>query len=228
MAWPFFILIAFLAGSIPFGLLIGRMKGIDIREHGSKNIGATNVGRVLGRPYGGLCFVLDAAKGAVPVLLTGYQVGILSMSRRSISEITQQEMWLWMAVAIAAVIGHMYSPFVRFKGGKGVATGFGALAAMAPLLTFPAFGALVVWYATLRVTKYVSVASMTAAASLPVLFVLVMIPPDGQEVGAAIAHGSPVLIVLVVMAGLVIYKHRANIARLRRGEEPKAGRSARS
>lgn len=228
MAWTLFILIAFVAGSIPFGLFIGRMKGIDIREHGSKNIGATNVGRVLGRPYGALCFVLDAAKGAIPVLLAGQQAALLSMMWRDIQQITQQHMWLWMAVAIAAVLGHMFSPFVRFKGGKGVATGFGAFAAMAPLLTFPAFGAIVVWYATLRFTKYVSVASMTAAASMPVLYVLVLIPPDGREIGAAIAHGSPVLVVLVAVAALLVYKHRTNIVRLTRGEEPKVGRGPRA
>lgn len=228
MAWPLFILIAFAAGSIPFGLLIGRMKGVDIREHGSKNIGATNVGRVLGKPYGALCFALDAAKGAGPVLLAGQSAGVLSMMWRDIPQMTQQQMWLWMAVAIAAVLGHMFSPFVKFKGGKGVATGFGAFVAMAPLLTFPAFAALVVWYAMLRITKYVSVASMTAAVSLPVLYVLMLIPPDGQRVGEAIAHGSPVLIVLVTVGVMLIYKHRGNIARLRRGEEPKVGRNSRA
>lgn len=228
MTWLLFILIAFIAGSIPFGLFIGWMKGIDIREHGSKNIGATNVGRVLGSSYGALCFVLDVTKGAVPVLLAGQSAGVLSMMWRDIAEITQQEMWQWMAVAIAAVLGHMYSPFVKFRGGKGVATGFGAFAAMAPLLMFPAFGALVVWYAMLRITKYVSVASMTAVVSIPVLYVLVLIPPDGENVGPAIAHGSPVLIVLIAMAALVIYKHRTNLARLRRGEEPKAGRNLRT
>jgi len=225
MLWSFFILMAFIAGSIPFGLLIGRLKGIDIREHGSKNIGATNVVRVLGKPLGALCFVLDVGKGAIPVLAAGANMDILSMRWRDIPTITQSEMLLWMAVAIAAVLGHMYSPFVRFKGGKGVATGFGAFAAMAPLLMFPAFGGLVVWYTVLRITKYVSVASMVAVSSIPVLYLLVLIPPDGRNIAPVLLHGSPVLIVLILLAALVIFKHRTNITRLRRGEEPKVGRN---
>jgi acyl phosphate:glycerol-3-phosphate acyltransferase len=228
MLWMLFILIAFLAGSIPFGLLIGRMKGIDIRDHGSKNIGATNVGRVLGRRYGWFCFALDVAKGAIPVLLAGAAAGILSMSWHDIPGIPQRDMWLWMTVAIAAVLGHMYSPFVAFKGGKGVATGFGAFAAMAPLTTLPAFGAIVVWYLTLRLTRFVSVSSMAAVVSMPVLYVLVLIVPEGLGLREAVAHGLPVLIVLIAIAALVIFKHRGNISRLRRGEEPKVGRMKRS
>jgi acyl phosphate:glycerol-3-phosphate acyltransferase len=228
MAWLIFILMAFAAGSIPFGLLIGRAMGIDIRQHGSKNIGATNVGRVLGKRLGALCFALDVAKGAIPVLAAGYWAELLSMSWRDIPEMTHQQMWLWIAVAVAAMLGHIFSPFVGFKGGKGVATGFGAFAAMAPLLTFPTLSGLVVWYAVLRLTKYVSVASMTAAVSIPVLFVLVLIPPDGRNVGPAIAHGWPILLVLSAVAALVIYKHRGNIARLRKGEEPKVGRGSRT
>jgi len=220
MIWLPLIFAAYLAGSIPFGLIIGRFCGIDIREHGSKNIGATNVGRVLGRKCGGLCFALDVAKGAIPVLVAGGVTGVLG---QPLKETTQAEMWLWLAVAAAAVVGHMASVFIGFKGGKGVATAFGALGVMWPLLTLPALVALVVWYTALRLTRYVSVASMVAAVSLPIGTALAAVPPDMSNVGEALIHASPLLIVTGVLAVLVVYRHRGNIARLRRGEEPKHG-----
>jgi glycerol-3-phosphate acyltransferase PlsY len=220
MVWLILIIVAYIAGSIPFGLLIGRMRGIDIRQHGSKNIGATNVGRVLGRKWGMLCFILDAAKGAVPVLVAGAMTGVLG---RSLPETTQAELWLWIGVAAAAVIGHMASVFIGLKGGKGVATAFGALVAMWPLLTIPSLVAIVVWYTALRLTKYVSIASMAAAVSLPIGSALAAVPPDTRNVGEALAHALPLLVVTTALALLVIYRHRGNIARLRRGEEPKHG-----
>ncbi len=218
MTWLLLILAGYLAGSIPFGLIIGRFHGIDIREHGSKNIGATNVGRVLGRTSGGFCFALDVLKGAAPVLIAGWIGGVLG---QSLTELTQTEMWSWLAVAAAAVAGHMMPVFIGFKGGKGVATAFGAMGAMWPLLTIPTLVALVVWYTALRLTKYVSVASMLAACSLPIGAALAAVPPDMQGVGHALWHASPLLIVTLALAVMVIYRHRGNIARLRRGEEPK-------
>lgn len=220
MVWLILIIAAYLAGSIPFGLIIGHMRGVDIRQHGSKNIGATNVGRVLGRKWGMLCFTLDAAKGAAPVLVAGAMTGVLG---RSLSDTTQAELWLWIAVAAAAVIGHMASVFIGLKGGKGVATAFGALVAMWPLLTIPSLVAIVVWYTALRLTRYVSVASMAAAVSLPIGTALAAVPPDVRNVGKALAHATPLLVVTSALAVLVIYRHRSNIARLRRGEEPKHG-----
>ena len=137
-------------------------------------------------------------------------------------------MWLWLAVAGAAVLGHMCSPWLRFGGGKGVATGFGAMLAMFPLLTFPALAALVVWYACLRLTRYVSLASIAGAASLPVWYLVWVIPRDAeqqpfQHTLQRLAHAWPPLVVTAALAALVLYKHRSNLARLRRGEEPKVG-----
>jgi glycerol-3-phosphate acyltransferase PlsY len=220
MTWLTCILAAYLSGSIPFGVLIARGRGIDIRAHGSRNIGATNVGRVLGRRFGMLCFVLDVLKGALPVLAAGYLCGVLG---RSASSLSQVQMWLWLAVAVAAVLGHMYSPFIGFRGGKGVATAFGTMAAMWALLTIPALAAIVVWYGVIRLTRYVSVASMLAALSLPLGYLVSLIPNTGSDILTALVHGSPPLIVTTAMAGLVIFKHRGNIARLRRGEEPRIG-----
>ncbi len=118
------------------------------------------------------------------------------------------------------------SPFLSFRGGKGVATGFGAMVAMNQVLTIPALTAMVVWYATVRLSRYVSVASMLAALSLPVWYLLLVIPSDAENhsLGYTLEHigrASPPLVVTALLAGLVIYKHRSNLIRLRRGEEPK-------
>lgn len=225
--WSLCIGAAYLVGSIPFGVFIGRAKGIDIRAHGSKNIGATNVGRVLGKKLGALCFALDFLKGTGPVLAAGFANDIIG---RSPDKLTTAQMWLWLAVASAAIAGHMFSAFLSFRGGKGVATAFGAMAAMWPLLTFPAIGAFVVWYAALRILKYVSLASMLAVISLPIGYLLSVIPPDAQDqplehTWHELAHASPPLICTCIIAGLVIFRHRSNIARLRRGEEPRIDRA---
>jgi glycerol-3-phosphate acyltransferase PlsY len=226
--WPWLAYIAgaYAIGSIPFGVLIGRARGIDIRQHGSKNIGATNVTRVLGKRLGLLCFALDVLKGAMPVLAAGVVNETLG---RSATQLTQTQMWLWLGVAAAAVAGHMFSLFLKFRGGKGVATGFGAAVAMWPLLTLVALGALVVWYVTLRMFKYVSVASMLGAISLPLGYLLSAIPPDATEQPFShtidhVLHASPPLVGTGLIALLVVWQHRGNIGRLRRGEEPRISR----
>lgn len=234
--WAMGIMGAYVVGSIPFGVLIGRARGIDIRRHGSKNIGATNVTRVLGRRLGLLAFALDVSKGALPVIVVGWAAGVLGGRPAStdpqVPVIATAQMWLWLAVACSAVFGHMCSPFLGFRGGKGVATGFGAMVAMWEVLTIPALGAIVVWYGVLRFTKYVSVASMTAACALPVGYLFSVLPRDALERPLSqsleqVEAGLPPLVVTSAMAALVIYMHRGNIARLRRGEEPKVRGKAR-
>jgi len=131
---------AYLIGSIPIGLLFASRRGVDIRKHGSGNIGATNVGRVLGRNWGWLCFVLDVLKGLLPVLGTGAWLGLLGEEAR----ITPLSLLLWLAVGVTAILGHMFSIFIGFRGGKGVATGFGALLGIHPILTWPVLGAIAV------------------------------------------------------------------------------------
>jgi glycerol-3-phosphate acyltransferase PlsY len=226
LTWLLCILGAYLIGSIPFGVIIARTRGIDIREHGSRNIGATNVGRVLGRKWGALCFVLDVLKGAAPVLITGIVHDVLG---RHPAVLTAGQMWWWMGVAAAAVLGHMHSLFLGFTGGKGVATGFGTIVAMWQVLTWPALAAIVIWYFTLRVSRYVSLSSMLAALSLPVTYLLTVIPPHAQDQALTLTmsqmrHAAPPFIGTLAIALLVVWKHRSNIARLRRGKEPKVGR----
>jgi glycerol-3-phosphate acyltransferase PlsY len=224
MIWLACILGAYFVGSIPFGVYIGRARGIDIRQHGSRNIGATNVGRVLGRKFGVLCFVLDFLKGAVPVVTAGI---LNSTFGKQVEHLTTSEMLAWLAVVAATVIGHMFSVFLRFGGGKGVATGLGAMLAMSQVLTFPAMGAIVVWYAALRMLKYVALASILAVTSLPIFYLLTIIPHDAMQQPFShtlrqLMHGWPPLAGTALIAALVIYRHRGNIARMRRGEEPRA------
>ena len=223
-SWLMAITAAYLIGSIPFGYMIGRARGIDIRQHGSKNIGATNVGRVLGKKFGYGCFVLDLLKGAGPVVGAGLLHGVAGMP---VTEIAPMALWLWLGVAIATVLGHMFSPFLGFRGGKGVATGLGALLGLWPLLTVPAIGALVVWLITVKVMRYVSLASVLAACAIPLfcLVGLLLHEVTAEEVTLrdALAASAPVLIVTVLLAALVTWKHRGNLQRIVRGEEPRIG-----
>ncbi len=223
--WTACILVAYLLGSVPFGVLIARAQGVDIRAQGSRNIGASNVGRVLGRRFGLLCFGLDFMKGAAPVLSAGLVNEVIGAAPQ---ELTAAEMCFWMAVAAAAVVGHMFSIFLRFGGGKGVATGFGAILAMYPLLTFAGVAAILAWYVTLRASRYISLASMVAAATMPLGYLATALALgafniDGQGVWGSAVHASPPLIGSALLASLVIYRHRGNISRLRHGQEPKVG-----
>ena len=215
IAWALWCVFAYLLGSVPFGLLIGRLKGVDIRESGSGNIGATNAMRVLGKPAGLLCFLLDVCKGALPVIGSGLYFSLLG-SR----EIAPADAALWIVVGFSAVLGHMFPIFLRFKGGKGVATGFGMLAAFFPVTTYPALGALVLWFVVMKTTRYVSVASCAAALSIPIQIALWESLLGGSDrLGAA----WPFLALTTLLAVLVLYKHRTNLARVRAGTENKVG-----
>jgi glycerol-3-phosphate acyltransferase PlsY len=216
--WSLLALAAYLLGSIPFGLLIGLARGTDIRQHGSKNIGATNAGRVLGRKWGFLCFGLDFLKGALPVIGAGLWMDVLG-----VRDLAPVSAWAWLGVGVAAIIGHMFPLWLRFKGGKGVATGFGVMLATYVGVTLPALIALVVWLVLVKATRMVSVASCAAACSLPVSIVLLRLagwPTDS----ASWAGVMPYLMVTTLAAALVVWKHRANLARVRAGTEAKIGR----
>lgn len=192
LQWILFCFGAYLSGSIPFGLLISKIRGTDIRKHGSGNIGATNVTRTLGKKLGILTLCLDVFKGWLPVtvcanLLQGH-------------ENAEQ---LLAATALCAFLGHCYSIFLRFKGGKGVATAAGVFLAVCPqalaiaLLSF----IIVVWR-----TGFVSAGSLTAALVMPLLQMFFL-------------PSVPVSMATWTIAALVWWKHRDNIQRLLRGEE---------
>jgi len=239
MQWWMFIPISFLAGSIPFGFLIGRINGIDVRTVGSSNIGATNLGRALGKRFFYACFFLDMTKGLMPTLLAGHFMGTLGTMR-----VETSDAYWWLAVMIAAVLGHMFTPWLKFKGGKGVATGLGAMVGILPAMTLPAAGGLVVFLVVLSLWRYVSLASSAAAASLPMWTWLVFsqyrtlmhrqastrtdwesLPVEtiNQIKDDIPNYGIPFLVVSIALAILVIYKHRANLGRIMRGVEPQIG-----
>lgn len=184
------IVLAFFLGSIPFGLVIARtFKGIDPRKAGSGNIGSTNVARLCGLPWGLLTLFCDIMKGLLPVLLA---VQILPSP------------FMQSAVVLAAVTGHIKSPFLGFRGGKGVATTIGALI---PLAFWPLLCAVLCCVAVIAVTRYVSLGSMVMAASLVVFYALF-----GR------LDLEPLAVILLAM---IVWAHRANIGRLMRGEESK-------
>jgi glycerol-3-phosphate acyltransferase PlsY len=212
---PLLILGAFLCGSIPFGLIIGRMKGIDVRSSGSGNIGATNVGRLLGRPYFFLCLSLDAAKGFLPTLLGGWYLSLLGTWNPPSLDLS-----IWLATMVAAVCGHLYSPWLGFKGGKGVATSLGALAAVFPQFSLPLVAAFLVWAIVLWRIRFMSAASIAAAATLPVAVLIMGLLKSTAGLGASWALATGVS---AALAGLVIWRHRSNIQRLRAGTEPRFG-----
>jgi glycerol-3-phosphate acyltransferase PlsY len=208
-----FILFAYFIGSIPVGLLIGKARGVDIREHGSGNIGATNAGRVLGQPWGAICFILDVLKGAGPTLAAGIWSGLIENPADSVPA----QIW-WLAVAFAAIAGHLFPVWLRFRGGKGVATSLGALLSLWPITTLPTVFALLVWVVVARVTRYVGVASVAAAAVLPGAIGVMSLTPlwGGRPV-------VPVLTATSLLAAIVIWRHRGNLKRTLAGEEPRIG-----
>ena len=185
------LVLAYLIGATPTSYVAGRLgRGIDLRQHGSHNLGATNVYRVLGWRYAIPVGLIDVAKGVVPVAILGPW--------------SNGPAWFTVALGIAAVLGHMFSPYVRFRGGKGVATTAGVFLALAPLAVLIS---LAIWGATLWLSGYVSVGSLTVAVLFP-LWVRLTAPGEPYTLGAAI-----------VLALLLVYTHRANIRRLREGTE---------
>lgn len=203
-------IVGYLFGSLPFGYLVARAHGVNIFEVGSKNPGATNVRRVLGRGPGNLVFALDALKGAVATFAPwGYFLA--TRGGASTGTLTRED-YGYMAIAglVGAFLGHSFSCFTKFRGGKGVATGAGGFAVLFP---FGALIALVVWLLAAFGTRYVSVASMLAALSLPI--------------SAFFLHRPPALIgVSLAIALFVVFRHRANLSRLAAGTENKIGQKS--
>ncbi len=207
----------YLLGAVPFGLLLAKWRGVDIRRVGSGNIGATNVWRTLGRRYGLLAFALDTAKGVVPMVVAppiwraagAWPAGDSGGGFYA----------CWLAVGAAAILGHVFPCYLRFRGGKGVATSLGVLLGLWPYYTVPGLICFGLWGVVFGVTRYVSVASILAAMAFPAVYF-----------GLAVARGwepwgrqRSLLIFAVVMALLVVYRHRMNLQRLLAGQENRFG-----
>jgi glycerol-3-phosphate acyltransferase PlsY len=206
---PFLIaaLLGYFLGAIPFGFLVARARGVNIFEVGSKSPGATNVKRIVGRGPGNLVFALDALKGAVAA---GWPLAAFALARWGGGTIGWMADWLRTnEVAVtglaSALVGHSFSCFTRFKGGKGVAAGAGGFLVLLPL---PTLIAAVVWVMTFYASHYVSLASILAAVAVPT---------------AAVSFGYPAIVnvIAVAVCGFVIVRHRTNIVRLCKGTEHK-------
>lgn len=208
MLFALLIVFAYLLGAVPFGFMIARAHGQDLRKIGSGNIGATNTGRILGKKWGIICMVLDSLKGLIPMLIAKTQVS---------DPPTAVQLWLWLAVGCAAIFGHVFPVYLKFKGGKGVATSLGMVLGLFPYYTIPGAVAFVVWAASVLVWKYVSLASMLAAAIFPVIFLIAIITFESWE----FSNLWPLMIVAVIMPILVVVRHAENIKRLLEGSETK-------
>ncbi len=213
MIYTFFaiaVVAAYLLGSIPFGVVIARAHGKDLRSIGSGNIGATNVSRALGRRWGYLCFLLDVLKGLIPMLLVNFEFRISNFEFPAFGG-------LWLAVGCAAVLGHIFPIYLKFKGGKGVATSLGVALGLWPYYTICAAIVFVIWMLVVLIWRYVSLASIAASIAFPlVLFLAVLVMP-----GWNFADLWPLFTMASVIPLMVIIRHRENIKRLIAGTESK-------
>jgi glycerol-3-phosphate acyltransferase PlsY len=190
--WYWYIvafILSYVLGSIPFGFVVGKIKGHDLRKEGSGNVGTTNVFRVVGKKEGIMVFILDLLKGFIPVF---YFARIFP--------------YIGIVAVLGAITGHVTTPFLRFKGGKGIATGFGSLLA---LMMVPALLIFAVWIVLLGITRRVSVGSLGAAIALPIFYYYTSDPVY-----------IPILIITIIITVIVFVAHRSNIKRLIKGEEP--------
>ena len=202
MTWLLIFILSYLIGSVPWGYLLARSKGIDIRQYGSRNIGAANVLRVMGKKWGYLVFLCDFFKGFLSVKL-GSLIATYFLVNVGLGSVI---------AAVACVLGHDYPIWLGFKGGKGIATLAGTVLSLFPPLVFVSFG--VVWIAVFLIGRYTSLASISAAVALPIAAYLIVANAE-----------RPLLVGFsVLMAALAIWLHRANIGRLLNGTENRFGR----
>lgn len=203
---PYFItgVGAYLLGSIPTGFLVGKAKGIDIRTIGSGNIGATNVFRHLGKWAGAIVLLADALKGWLAVAVVSLWVA----NSFQVPLASQEREWLRLTAGVLAILGHNYTCWLRFRGGKGIATSAGVLLALVPISLLIIF---IVWILVLAATRYVSLASICASFTLPFAAWLTR-------------ESTTIVTITAALAALAIYKHRSNIQRLLNGTESKIGR----
>lgn len=196
------VLMTYLFGGIPVGYILAKkLRGIDLREHGSKNIGATNVGRVIGWKFGVLTLFLDALKGAIPVLLASYLPSPYDLTTTQI------------LIGSVAILGHTFTPFLHFRGGKGVATALGVYLTLVPVVTVCA---VVIFFIVYKVSGFVSLGSIVATLSMPIWYF------GGAYLFPEVDYSPILFFVLVATFILISYSHRENIKRLLLGKELKA------
>ena len=208
MKFIILILFAYLLGSVPFAYIIAKAHGKNLYQIGSGNIGATNLSRALGKKWGYLCFALDVLKGLLPMLITASIIN----TQPSVGELL-----LWLAVGTAAVIGHIFPIYLKFKGGKGVATSFGVALGLWPYFTLSAAIALMVWIIVVSIWRYVSLASVVASVIFPVALLCLIIVLEKWR----LQNLWPLFIAAVGIPVMVIIRHRENIKRIASGTESK-------
>lgn len=200
------ILFSYLFGGIPVGFILAKqVRGIDIREHGSRNIGATNVGRVIGWKYGFLALLLDALKGAIPVISASYIDSPYSLTTTEI------------LLGSVAILGHTFTPFLHFRGGKGVATALGVYMTLVPIVTLCA---LLIFFIVYKISGFVSLGSILATLSMPLWYF------GSSKVLHSADYQPIIFFVLVATFFLITYSHRENIKRLVSGKELRASQDA--
>ncbi|MCG3179493.1 MAG: Glycerol-3-phosphate acyltransferase [Phycisphaerae bacterium] len=205
----------YLVGSVPFGFLAGRLRGVDIRTRGSGNVGATNVWRVMGRRWGIGVFAADVLKGLLPVLAAGVYLKHQGVIRPP----TMHAVWLM--TALAAILGHVYCAWLGFKGGKGVATSLGVVLGVWPYYTLAGLVALGVWILVTWASRYVSLGSICASVAFPAALLVISQSSRGEH--WALSSIWPLLAFGLLMPLLVIWRHRGNIRRLLSGTENRFG-----
>lgn len=208
-----FPLVAYLIGSTPFGVIIARCRGVDLRKVGSGNVGATNVVRSVGQIWGYLCFLLDVTKGFVPAFLAG-----LLLAGKDSAEMSVISQASWLSVGCGAIFGHVFSFWLKFKGGKGVATALGVVLGIFPYFTYAGICALGIWIGVTLISRYVSLGSIIAALAFLPLFALFNMEQ--------LVNLWPLLIFAAAMIILILVRHRTNIRRLLKGQENKIGQKA--
>ncbi len=214
-------LAAYVVGATPFGFLIARLNGIDLRKVGSGNVGATNCGRVCGRGWGCLCFALDVAKGMIPVIVVSaifrtdwayYDAMAAKFGPPQWMPTVMQQM-AWLLTGCCAIAGHVFSFWLRFRGGKGVATSLGVVLGIWPFFTGAGVVALGVWVIVTLITRYVSLGSIVAALTFLPTFVYLW----------SVEELWPMASFAAAIISLIIVRHRGNISRLLAGTENKIG-----
>jgi len=209
MTLSFIILIvaSYLLGSVPFGVLIAKAHGKDLRSIGSGNIGATNVSRALGKKWAYICFILDCLKGLVPMLA----------AKPLATPLTVTTLSLWLTVGCAAILGHIFPVYLKFKGGKGMSTCMGIILGLYPYYTLPGLIAFIIWVICVLLWRYVSLASIIAAVIFPISLITAIFSFQNWH----LADLWPLIIVALALSALVIVRHVENIKRLLEGSEHK-------
>ena len=203
---------AYLLGSIPFGILIAKAHGKDLRKIGSGNIGATNIARALGKKWAYICFALDVLKGMIPMLAV---MPFATSKSAQGNEVTA--LLLWLTVGCVAILGHIFPIYLKFKGGKGVSTSFGIALGLWPYYSVCALIAITVWIVVVLIWRYVSLASIVASVTFPIMLTAMIFLKSEWEFSTL----WPLLIPAVVIPVMVIIRHRENIQRLLSGTENK-------